>query len=314
MLFAFILSLSSQVFASAFDADFEPCYRHQISYSEIKLEGEKLLEGDKNFILFKDQSNGQGYYALNCPRRVFALQVVNDRNQKYNDVIVKKALEVLAYQSTFTPEVATAVIEFIKSRTNQDLRAYASFTFYYLFDHFPNIGIQLDYFKKKSFKEFYRGVLITEANPLVTFWFAQVAQKTAGFFYDPGNSKGCYRTHFDARTRELGEEMARTLLPIVARALVAKGNLTSEDDLVSKNELLVAIGNFAYSRFLKYDASTLQLFKDYFHLEKSNDFTEMLLRVPAISEFIKGERTLSNTIPAQDSYCGPSGLSSSSIQ
>lgn len=302
VLFALAFGFSSQVFASAFDADFEPCYR-QIDYSEIKFGQEKLLEGDKNFVLFRLEADGKNYYALNCPRRVFALQVINDRTKKYSNEIIKKALEILGYQSTFTPEVATAIIEFIKSSSHQELRAHAGFAFYYLFDHFPNISIQLDYFKKKSFKEFYKEVLTTEPNHQLTFWLAQVAQKTAGYFYDPGNTQYCYRSHFDGKVRELGEELASTLLPTVAQALVTKGKLNSEEDQVSKNELLVAVNNLAYSRFLKYDGRTLKLFYDYFRLEKTNELKEILLRVPAINEFIKGKRHLPKVIPARDGYC-----------
>ncbi|OQW54275.1 MAG: hypothetical protein A4S09_06140 [Proteobacteria bacterium SG_bin7] len=302
-IFTFLLNIPAIVFASVFDADFEPCYR-EIDYSKIKFEGEKLLEGDNNFILFQPHTDNKIYYILNCPRRVFALRVINDRSKKYSDEIINRALEVLAYQSTFTPEVATGIIEFIKSSPNQELRAQAGFAFYFLFDHFPDISIQLDYFKRKEFKEFYKNILTQETNQKLTSWFAQAAQKTAAYFYDPGSVQYCYREHFTDKYRELGEELARTLLPIVVQALVLKGDLNSEGDQISKNELLVAIGNFAYSRFLKYDAHTLKLLNDYFQSEKVNDLREILLRVPAINEYIKGDRRLSSAIPKHDNYCG----------
>lgn len=295
---------SSQALASAFDADFEPCYK-EIDYSETKLYAEELLEGDKNFILFKPHTDSSIYYALNCPRRVVALQVVKDRSGKYKNATIKKALDVLGYQATFTPEAATAIIEFIKTSVDQELRGHAGFAFYYLFDHFPNISIQLDYFKKKSFKEFYLRALASENNPTVSFWFAQVAQKNAGYFYDPGNPKYCYRERFSSTDTQVGEEMAKTLLPIVARALVIHAASSSESDQITKNELLVAVNNFAYSRFLKYNAHTLKLFNDYFHIEKSKDLKEMLLRVPALSEFVNGKRTLPKNIPTIDMYCNP---------
>lgn len=294
----FALLLAPQLsLASIFDAEFDPCLK-RVSTAQLRLEKENLLQGDHNFILFKPHTDNSVYYELNCPRRVFALEVIKDPNAKTETL--SKALDVIAYQSTFSPEAATGLIEFLKTSKNEELRELAAKAFYFLHDIFPNIGIHADYYKKAYFINFYRSVLSSEKNKEVAFWLAQVPQKVGGYFYSSQNF--CYRDHLLTATREIGEALAKVFTPLIVDALnlkLAKG----EDNELIRNELIVALNNFSYSRFIKYDQQTLKKLATYFKAEKEESFRVRVKAITPINDYLTGQRKLEKTIPDQDQYC-----------
>ncbi len=293
-----ILSVSTSGHASLFDADFEPCYKN-LDTATVHLGGEKLLDGDKNFILLKPHTSNSVYYQLNCPRRVFALQVL--KAQTAGDEVIKKAIDTLAYQATFSPEAATTLIEFIKTNPNQELRGMAAKAFYFLLDIFPNVAVQVEYYGKPYFKEFFLAAVITEKNREVSYWIAQVAQKNAGYFY--AGDKVCYRKQYGAHLRQLGEKLAEDFLPLIINALNARAKFDDEDNLLIKNELLVAINNFSYSRYLKYNKQNGEGLASYLSAEASDGLKDLILSIKPLADIFKGQRKLKDKMPQYDSYC-----------
>lgn len=289
--------------ASLFDADFEPCYK-RVVFPQIKLEREKLLEGDGNFILLKPHVDNSVYFDLNCARRVYAIEVLKRDNAATE--LVQKALDVLAYQATFSPEAAVVLIEFLKSNDNQELRASAAKALYFLNDIFPNIAVQAEFFQKPYFLDFFREVTFYEKNKDVASWVAQIAQKVAGYFYR--GDRYCYRKQFSSRIRQHGEDLAKVLAPIIFSALKARTIDDNDDNVDVRNELIVAVNNFGYSRFIKYDSSTLNKLVAYYESEKDPHFKKWILNMVHFSDVLTGKRQVRKSLPDYDSYCPDSAL------
>ncbi len=234
--------------ASVFDSEIDPCHG-TYSESDLRAKGNKLLEGDLNFITVKEPIPGTNiYYRLTCDRRLYSLLVIKEQKESHQQI--EQALSAIAWQSTFSLEAAETLMNFINTSPSNILKGKAAFSFYYLHDVFPKVQVMIDFYEKQKFRNFYRKMLASD-HVEQSSHFAQVAQKIAGYFLSTENS--CYRSQFSDEIRIQGERAAKIFIPMLMEALLSHRINMEPDAVVVRSEILVALGNFAYSEFARTD-------------------------------------------------------------